>query len=71
MSKPPVQSWEVEVRINGETVLTIGGLGAAHVSGIENIDEYAETVRQAAAHLESFVGHAGHNLELKDGDLPF
>lgn len=67
----PVESWEVEVRINGETVLTIGGLGAAHVAGIENIDEYAETVREAASHLESFVGHAGHNLELQDDDLPF
>lgn len=67
----PVQSWEVEVRINGETILTIGGLGAAHIAGIENIDEYAETVREVAKHLESFIGHAGHNLELQDGDIPF
>lgn len=57
----PVHSWEVEVRINGETILTIGGLGAAHVAGVENIDEYAETVRQAAAHLESFVGIGERN----------
>jgi hypothetical protein len=69
--KEPVQSWEVEIRINGESVLTIGGLAAAHVAGIENIDEYADIVRQAAGHLESFVGHAGHNLELQSDDLPF
>lgn len=58
MSEPKVQSWEIEIRINGKSVLTIGGLGAAHVAGIENIDEYADVVREAAQHLLSFIGTA-------------
>ena len=51
-----VQSWEVEVRVNGDSVLTIGGEGAAHIAGIENIDDYARTVETCAHHLLAFIG---------------
>jgi hypothetical protein len=49
-----VQSWEVEVRINGESALTIGGGGAAHIAGDPEID--SEVVRNAAEHLLAFIG---------------
>lgn len=61
---PEVKSWEVEIRINGESVLTIGGKAAAHVAGIENIVDYADTVRDAAQHLISFIGMPIPNCEM-------
>ena len=45
--------WEVEIRIGGERVLTIGH---SHLSGIPNIDDYGDTVRTCAEHLLSFIG---------------
>lgn len=48
-----VQGWEVGLRINGTDILTIG---SQHLAGIENIDDYADTVRTAAQHLLSFIG---------------
>lgn len=47
------KNWEVEVRIDGERVLTIGH---SHLSGIEDIDRYGDTVRTCAEHLKSFIG---------------
>lgn len=49
----PVQSWAVTVAVNGEDILTIG---STHLSGIENIDDYADAVRTCAKHLLSFIG---------------
>jgi hypothetical protein len=46
-------SWEVEIRIEGESVLTIGH---THLAGIEDIDRYADAVRTCAEHLLSFIG---------------
>jgi hypothetical protein len=53
--KAPIQSWEVEVRVNGETILTIGN---NHLCGIEDIDSHADVVRTCAEHLSSFIGVA-------------
>ena len=53
------KTWEVEIRVNGDTVLT---LGSSHLSGIENIDDYVDDVRNCAQHLLSFIG---------DPDSPF
>jgi hypothetical protein len=50
------KTWEVEIRVNGETILT---LGSSHLSGIENIDDYANDVRNCAQHLLSFIGEPG------------
>jgi hypothetical protein len=50
-----IDGWEVSVSINGENVLTIGH---DHLSGIENIDDYADEVRNCAQHLLSFIGPA-------------
>ncbi len=49
----PVRTWEVEIRVNGTDILTIGN---THLCGISNIDDYAETVREAARHLLAFIG---------------
>ena len=46
--------WEVDVRVCGERVLTIGSHG--HLSGYENIHLYSDAVRAAAEHLQSFIG---------------
>ena len=48
------ENWEVELRINGENVLTIGSTG--YVAGIPEIDEKANIVRSAAEHLNAFIG---------------
>jgi hypothetical protein len=47
------KTWEVEIRINGESVLT---LGSSHLSGIENISDYAADIENCAVHLLSFIG---------------
>jgi hypothetical protein len=48
-----VQHWGVDVRINGECVLTIE---KDSLSGIENISDYADIVRMCAEHLLTFIG---------------
>lgn len=48
-----VQGWEVNVVVNGETILTIGH---NHLSGIESIENYADVVRNCARHLDAFIG---------------
>lgn len=50
--KRPIQSWEVEVRINGSSGLTIGH---NHLAGMENIDEFRDVVENCARHLMSFI----------------
>lgn len=47
-------SWEVEVRIDGEQVLTIGSSG--YLSGDPDIQKHADIVRECANHLSSFIG---------------
>ncbi|RUU15501.1 hypothetical protein EOD10_11805 [Mesorhizobium sp. M7A.T.Ca.TU.009.01.3.2] len=49
----PVKTWEVEVRVNGTDILTIG---SNHMCGINNIADYADTVRMVAEHLRAFIG---------------
>jgi len=51
--RPPTQSWEVSVSVNGETILTIGH---SHLCGVENISDYAGDVRNCAQHLLALVG---------------
>jgi len=47
------ESWEIEIRTSGNTILTIGSWG---LSGIENITDYADLVRHCANHLYAFIG---------------
>lgn len=47
------KDWEVEVRIGGVGVLTIGH---SHLSGLSDIDRYADTVRLCGEHLLAFIG---------------
>jgi len=49
----PVQHWGVDIRVNGECVLTIE---SNCLSGIDNIADYADTVRECAHHLLAFIG---------------
>lgn len=53
MSKLETQHWAVEVRINCETVLIIE---SNSLSGISNVQDYADEIRTAANHLLSFIG---------------
>jgi hypothetical protein len=53
------QRWEVEVRVDGESVLVIG----SHLSGVSNIEDFADVVRQAGEHLLSFIGPAAPVLD--------
>lgn len=48
-----VEHWGVDIRINGERVLTIE---SNCLSGIDNIDDYRETVIECARHLLAFIG---------------
>lgn len=45
--------WEVEVRVNGERILTIG---RDELSGVSDIERHAGIVRTCAEHLASFIG---------------
>lgn len=47
------QRWEVEIRVNGDSILTIASWGLA---GVENIEDHADRVRACAEHLMSFIG---------------
>ena len=59
--RKPVHGWAVTVEVNGETILTIGH---NHLSGIENIEDYADTVRSCAQHLLSFMGLDAEGREI-------
>jgi hypothetical protein len=54
MELKPVEHWGVDIRINGERVLSIE---SNSLSGIENISDYADTVRTCAEHLLAFIGN--------------
>lgn len=47
------RDWEVEVRLSGERILTIGH---SHLSGLSDIERYGDAVRNCAEHLMSFIG---------------
>jgi hypothetical protein len=47
------ESWEVEIRLKGEAILTIGSWG---LCGVGNIADHADLVRHCAEHLNSFIG---------------
>ena len=49
----PKPTWEVAITVEGEHVLTIG---SNHLAGVENIDDYADTILTCAQHLVSFIG---------------
>ena len=55
--------WEVDVRVDGNLILTIG----QNLSGIENIDDFADEVRAAGEHLLSFIGPAEGGGETPSG----
>lgn len=60
----PIQGWEVEVRLNGETALTIGH---NHLAGIESIEEFDGEVETCARHLLAFIGRTAESPR-KEGD---
>lgn len=45
--------WAVTVFVDGKDILTIE---SGFLSGIENIDDYADEVRNCAEHLLAFIG---------------
>lgn len=49
-------AWEVEVRVDGEQVVTIGSEG--YLAGLADaeLDQHAEAVREAGKHLLAFIG---------------
>jgi hypothetical protein len=49
------QHWGVSVYANGERILSIE---SNSLGGIENIEDFADTVRECAHHLLSFIGPA-------------
>lgn len=50
------RQWEVEVRVDGETVLSIG---SGYLSGVNDLGPYAATIRNCAEHLMAFIGPKG------------
>lgn len=56
-TQPPdptdIQGWSVTVNVNAQDILTIGHNS---LSGIDNIGEFADVVRNCAEHLVSFIG---------------
>lgn len=57
--------WAVEVRIDGEQVLTIESDGS--LAGTPNLDDAEENaLRAAASHLKSFVGAPAPSIEIID-----
>jgi len=49
--------WSVSIAFNGVNILTIGqSKYSGDLSGVPNIEDYADVVRLAAEHLASFIG---------------
>lgn len=48
------ESWEVEVSVDGENILSIG---SGCLAGVDNIDDYKKDVIRAGESLLSFIGH--------------
>jgi len=51
MKKP--ETWQVDVHADGEVILSIG---SGWLSGRDDIADFADTVRDCADHLMSFIG---------------
>jgi hypothetical protein len=45
--------WSVEIKINGENVLYISH---NELSGIDDVEKYADEIRMCAKHLLAFIG---------------
>lgn len=60
------ETWEVTVSVNGESILTIG---SSHLSGVDNIDDYADRIRDCALHLRSFIGDEASFQSGSAGDV--
>ena len=54
------QNWQVEVRINGESVLIIS---EGSVSGVDNIIDYDAEIRECANNLLGFIGQEAIGLK--------
>jgi hypothetical protein len=52
MEKKP-ETWQVDVHADGVVILSIG---SGYLSGIKDIADFADTVRNCADHLMSFIG---------------
>lgn len=63
MTERHIQGWAVSVEVNGDNILTIGH---NHLSGVDDIQEYADVIRGAARHLLSFIGD-GEQTPRKEG----
>ena len=54
------EHWSVEIKIDGENKLYISH---NELSGVDNISDYADTIRMIARHLIAFIGKENSNLE--------
>ena len=55
-AKVSPQHWGIDIRIDGERVLTIESNG---ISGIEDIGKYDQIIKEIAQNLLSFIGESG------------
>lgn len=64
-----MEKWKVEVYREGEQILAIED---DSLSGIENIQDYSDTVRTCAYHLLSFIGEEPMSSKVPGmpGDFP-
>lgn len=60
-----MEHWGVDVRVNGQGVLTIE---SNSMSGVENIQDHADAVRTCAMHLLSFIGEPDLSAALSSRD---
>ncbi|CAK0755020.1 hypothetical protein CCP3SC15_2010004 [Gammaproteobacteria bacterium] len=49
------KSWQVSVMVDGEDILVIGD---NHLSGVNNVLDFTDYIRNCAAHLAGFIGEA-------------
>lgn len=49
------RSWAVTVAVDGEDILTLSSTG---LCGLENIQDYADVIRNCGEHLLAFIGPA-------------
>lgn len=59
-------TWEVEIRVNGESHLTIG---SNHLAGDPNVNE--EIVEKCARHLLSFIGRPTPEMQERIAELQY
>lgn len=51
--------WSIEIKINGESILCISH---NELSGLDDIEKYAEEIRYCAKQLLSFIGDGKTNV---------